>query len=136
MADAKETDGRDGGDTIDGMMTNLARARVAIGVAAFAAPRLAARVGGSARGADAGRDFMVRMFAAREIALGAGYLLSGDDSVRRQWARFGLAVDALDVFSALRTRSRAPLWVTAGGVGVAGTAAGIGAAKVVREILG
>jgi hypothetical protein len=136
VADAKETDDRDGGDRIDGLMTNLARARVAVGVAALAAPRIAARVSGTGQGADAGRDYVIRMFAAREIALGAGYLLGGDDAVRRHWARLGLAVDALDVFSALRTRPGLPLWVTAGGVGVAGAAAGIGAAKVVREILG
>jgi hypothetical protein len=74
------------------------------------------------------------MFAAREIALGAGYLLA-DDPARRVWARLGLAVDSLDVLSGLQTRKALPLWVTAGAVGVAGGAAGIGAAKVASDIV-
>ncbi|WP_233526021.1 hypothetical protein [Actinomadura spongiicola] len=133
MADVKETDGRDG---LDGMMTALARARIGLGLAAFAAPGLSMRVTGISRGTDTGRDLMVRLYAAREIALGAGYLLSGEEAARRQWARIGLAVDALDAFSALRTRSRLPLWVTAGVVGIAGTAAGLGAAKAAHDVLG
>ncbi|RFS84483.1 hypothetical protein D0T12_12955 [Actinomadura spongiicola] len=118
------------------MMTALARARIGLGLAAFAAPGLSMRVTGISRGTDTGRDLMVRLYAAREIALGAGYLLSGEEAARRQWARIGLAVDALDAFSALRTRSRLPLWVTAGVVGIAGTAAGLGAAKAAHDVLG
>lgn len=118
------------------MMTNMARGRVVFGLAALAAPRLTVRVMGMSRGADAGRDYMVRAFGAREIALGAGYLLSGDDSGRRLWARLGLAVDTLDLMSALRTRPGLPLWVTAGAAGVAGGAAGVGAAKVARDLMG
>ncbi|MEU8797827.1 hypothetical protein [Spirillospora sp. NPDC048819] len=133
MADAKETDGR---DRLDGMMTNLARGRVALGLAALAAPRLTVKAMGMGGGADPGRDYMVRMFAAREIALGAGYLLSGDDSGRRLWARLGLAVDSLDVMSGMKTRPGLPLWATAGAVGVAGSAAALGAAKVARDIMG
>lgn len=133
VADAKETDGR---DTLDGMMTNLARGRVALGLAALAAPRLTVKAMGMDRGADPGRDYLVRAFGAREIALGAGYLLSGDDSGRRTFARLGLAVDSLDLLSGLKTRRRLPLWVTAGAVGVAGSAAALGAAKVARDIVG
>ncbi|MFG2085833.1 MULTISPECIES: hypothetical protein [unclassified Spirillospora] len=133
MADAKETDGR---DRLDGMMTNLARGRIALGLAAFAAPKLTVKAMGMGGGADPGRDYMVRMFAAREIALGAGYLLSGDDSGRRLWARLGLAVDSLDLVSGVKTRPGLPLWATAGAVGVAGGAAALGAAKVARDITG
>lgn len=116
------------------MMTNLARGRVAIGLAAFAAPKLAVKLMGLGSAADPGRDYVARMFAAREIALGAGYLLS-DDHGRRLWARLGLAVDSLDVLSGLKTRGALPLWVTAGAVGIAGAAAGIGTAKVASDIL-
>ncbi|MCP9953253.1 MULTISPECIES: hypothetical protein [Actinomadura] len=132
MADAKEEDGR---DKVDEMMTALARGRVALGVAAFAAPRLTVKVAGLSGGADPGRDYMVRMFGAREIAVGAGYLLSGEDSGRRMWARLGLAVDSLDLVSGLKTRKGLPIWVTAGTVAVAGGAAAVGAAKVVRDLL-
>ncbi|XNL82879.1 hypothetical protein K8Z49_35740 [Actinomadura madurae] len=117
------------------MMTALARGRVALGVAAFAAPRLTVKVAGLSGGADPGRDYMVRMFGAREIAVGAGYLLSGEDSGRRMWARLGLAVDSLDLVSGLKTRKGLPIWVTAGTVAVAGGAAAVGAAKVVRDLL-
>ncbi len=94
-------------------MTNLARGRVALGLAALAAPKLTVKLMGLGGAADPGRDLVVRMFAAREIALGAGYLLA-DDSARRVWARLGLAVDSLDVVSGLKTRGALPLWVTAG----------------------
>ncbi|MFI0373653.1 hypothetical protein ACH35V_37835 [Actinomadura sp. 1N219] len=139
MADAIEIDGRgksDDGDKLDGVMTNLARGRIALGLAALAAPKLTVRLMGMGSGADAGRDYLVRAFGAREVALGAGYLLSGDESGRRLWTRLGLAVDALDTLSAVKTRPGLPLWVTAGAVGVAGGAAGLGAAKVARDLLG
>jgi len=133
VADVKETDGR---DRLDEMMTNLARGRIALGVAALAVPGLtvkALRLGG---GADPGRDYLVRAFGAREVALGAGYLLSRDESGRRLWTRLGVAVDALDVMSGLKTRGRLPLWVTAGLVGVAGSATTLGAAKAARDLVG
>ncbi|WUH97949.1 hypothetical protein OHR68_31235 [Spirillospora sp. NBC_00431] len=139
MADVKETDDRGepgGADGLDGLMTNLARGRIAVGLAALAVPGLTARVMGMGSGADAGRDYLVRAFGAREVALGAGYLLSGDDSGRRLWTRLGLAVDALDVLSAAKTRPGLPLWATAGAVGIAGAAAGLGAAKTARDLLG
>lgn len=135
----KEADDRGesgGADALDGLMTNLARGRIALGLAALAAPGLTSRIMGMGSGADAGRDYLVRAFGAREVALGAGYLLSGDGSGRRLWTRLGLAVDTLDVLSAARTRPGLPLWATAGAVGVAGGAAGIGAAKTVRDLLG
>ncbi|MGI5204426.1 hypothetical protein ACQEU6_22940 [Spirillospora sp. CA-108201] len=132
MADAKETDGR---DRVDEMATGLARGRVALGLAALAAPRLTVKLMGLGGAADPGRDYVARMFAAREIALGAGYMLSGDDSGRRLWSRIGLAVDSVDVMSGLKTRKGVPLWVTAGAVAVAGGAASIGAAKVARDLV-
>ncbi|MGI5325857.1 hypothetical protein [Actinomadura nitritigenes] len=131
MADAKEVDGR---DRLDDLMTNVARARVALGLAAFAAPKLTVKAMTSAGGTDPGRDYVARMFAAREIALGAGYLLS-DGPGRRLWARAGLLVDSLDTISGLRTRRGLPLWVTAGATAIAGGAAAVGAAKVARDIL-
>lgn len=117
------------------MLTNLARGRIALGVAALAVPKLTARVMGMGGGSDAGRDYLVRAFGAREVALGAGYLLSGDDA-RRTWARIGVGVDTLDLLSAAKTRPGLPLWATAATMGVAGAAAGIGAAKVARDLIG
>lgn len=114
-------------------MLNLARGRVALGVAAFAAPGLTVKLMGLG-GGDPGRDFVTRMFAAREIALGAGYLLSGDPG-RRLWGRLGLAVDSLDTVNGLRSRPGLPLWVTAAATGVAGASTAIGAAKVAQDLV-
>ncbi|MQY04276.1 hypothetical protein ACRB68_23270 [Actinomadura sp. RB68] len=115
-------------------MIGVARGRVAIGVAAFALPGLTVKLMGMGGGSDAGRDYVTRMFAAREIALGAGYLLSKGPN-RRLWARLGLVVDSLDTVNGLKSRGRLPLWVTAGAVGVAGGTAAVGAAKVGRDLL-
>ncbi|MEV5825152.1 hypothetical protein AB0L25_06200 [Spirillospora sp. NPDC052242] len=131
MADVNEVDER---DKVDELMVQLARGRVALGVAAFAAPALTVRAMGMGRGADGGRDFVTRMFAAREIALGAGYLLSGEEG-RKLWARLGFGVDSLDVVTGLRGRKRVPLWAAAGALAVSGSAAAIGAAKVARDVL-
>ncbi|MBG6093448.1 hypothetical protein [Actinomadura viridis] len=132
MADAKEDQKR---DRVDDLMVHLARGRVALGAAAFAAPGLTVRLIGMGKGGDAGRDYMTRMFAAREIALGAGYLLSRGSS-RRTWARLGLAVDSLDIVNGLRSRQGLPLWVTAGAVAVAGGCTALGAAKVAKDVVG
>ncbi|WP_067491669.1 hypothetical protein [Actinomadura hibisca] len=130
MADAKEDNKR---DRLDDVMLNVARSRVALGVVAFAVPGLTVKAMRMGSGADAGRDYVTRMFAAREIALGAGYLLSKGEA-RKTWARLGFGVDALDTVTGLKTRGRLPLWVTAGAVGVAGGAAGLGAAKVAKDL--
>ncbi|QFG27021.1 hypothetical protein F7P10_12965 [Actinomadura sp. WMMB 499] len=115
-------------------MVQMARSRVALGVTAFAAPALTVRLMGMGRGADAGRDYVTRMFAAREIALGAGYLLSGEDG-RKLWARLGLGVDVLDTVTGLRARKGLPLWVAGGALAVSGSAVALGAAKVARDVL-
>jgi hypothetical protein len=132
VADAKEDQKR---DQVDDLMVQVARGRIALGAAAFAAPGLSARMMGSPKGVDGGRDILIRMFAAREIALGAGYLLS-KDSDRKLWARLGLVVDSLDTVSGLRSRRSLPLWRAAGAAALAGGVAALGAAKVTKDIVG
>src|SRR5437868_10755531 len=114
-------------------MLTMARARVALGLAALTTPRLTGRIAGMS-GSDPGRDYMTRLFGAREVALGAGYVFS-DPTGRRLWARVGLAVDSADTLSGLRTRPGLPLWATAGAVGVAAGAATLGAAKIAKDLL-
>ncbi|XVQ11863.1 hypothetical protein ACQP1W_04570 [Spirillospora sp. CA-255316] len=134
MADAKE-DQDQKRDRVDDLMIALARGRVALGAVAFAAPGLTARLVGGGKGTDGSRDLVTRMFAAREIAVGAGYLLSrGSD--RKQWARLGLVVDTLDTVGGLRSRKNLPLWVTAGVLAAAGGCTALGAAKVAKDIVG
>nr|BFE33021.1 hypothetical protein GCM10010200_052720 [Actinomadura rugatobispora] len=115
-------------------MLSLARGRVALGVVAFAAPGLTAKLLGGAKTADGSRDLVTRMFAAREIAVGAGYLLS-KDSDRRLWARVGLAIDTLDTVGGLRTRKNVPVWASAGVLAAAGGCTALGAAKVAKDIV-
>jgi hypothetical protein len=131
VADAKEEQKR---DRVDDLMIQLARGRVLLGAAAFVLPGLTVRVLGLGRGSDAGRDVVTRMFAAREIVLGAGYLLSRERQ-RRQWARLGLVVDGLDTVTALRSRKDLPLWVSAGTTAATGACTALGAAKVTRDLM-
>ncbi|WP_018656042.1 hypothetical protein [Actinomadura flavalba] len=119
---------------LDAAVASLARGRVVLGLAAFAAPDVTARVLGVRSGPDAGRDYVTRAFGAREIVLGAGYLLARGKN-KRIWLRLGLAVDALDTAAGLKTRHHLPGWVTAAAVTVSGSAAAIGAAKVSRDLL-
>lgn len=129
MADAKEDQKR---DRVDDLMVHVARGRIALGAAAIVAPGLTARMVGAAKGTDGGRDLVTRMFGAREIALGAGYLLSAN-SDRPLWARLGLAVDALDTVSGLSSRRTLPLWKSAAATGLAGGVAALGAVKVAKD---
>ncbi|MBW8485749.1 hypothetical protein K1Y72_25440 [Actinomadura sp. PM05-2] len=114
-------------------MQNLALGRVALGAVAFAAPGLTGRLLGLGAG-DGGRDYITRAFAARELALGGGYLLARGRA-RDLWARLGLAVDALDTVSGAKSRGAVPLWATAAAVAVSGGATALGAAKVGRDLV-
>ncbi|GAA2435970.1 hypothetical protein GCM10010191_58430 [Actinomadura vinacea] len=135
MADAKE-DQDQKRDRVDDLMLHLARGRVALGAVALAAPGLTARLTGMGGGKDgaASRDLVTRMFAAREIALGAAYLI-GTDSDRRLLARLGLMVDSLDTLSGTRSRKGLPLPITAAAVVGAGGCAALGAAKVAKDLI-
>ncbi|MEV5575639.1 hypothetical protein AB0L06_36850 [Spirillospora sp. NPDC052269] len=134
MADVTETKNKGVAERLDAVMLNVARGRVALGLTAFAAPKLTVKAMGLGKDTDAGRDYVTRMFAAREIALGAGYLLSRGHA-RKTWARLGLVVDGLDTVNGLRSRPGLPLWVSAGAIGIAGGTAALGAAKVTRDLV-
>lgn len=121
-------------------MVQLARGRAALGVTAFLAPGMTARILGLGREADAGRDLAIRLFASREIALGVGYLL-GKGQARAAWARLGVAVDALDAFAAIKSRRvrrgpAVPAWAAAAFSAVALSATGLGAVKVAKDLAG
>lgn len=117
---------------IDQLMVHLARARVALGVAAFAAPTVTGRVMGFGGDADAGRTYMTRAFGAREIAFGAGYLLSKGTG-RKAWARLGVLVDSLDTVAGLKSRRALPPLSAAGATAVAAGAAVLGAVAVSKK---
>lgn len=115
---------------VDGLLKQLAVARVTLGAASLLAPRMVSKVLGFGGGFDGGRDYITRLFAAREIALGAGYLLTRGQT-RSTVVRFGLAVDSLDTFSGLKSRGVVPLWATATATAISTSAAAIGAAGIV-----
>ncbi|MCW2942381.1 MAG: hypothetical protein JWN00_5366 [Actinomycetia bacterium] len=111
---------------VDELMTRMAYGRVALGAAAFLAPALTVKL----MGLGTGNELVTRIFASREIALGAGYLLS-KDAGRQTWARLGVVVDSLDTVAGIKSRKAGvPLWAAAGFSAVAAGAASIGAAKV------
>jgi hypothetical protein len=70
----------------------------AVGAAAFLAPAVGARtfdIGGGAEG-----EYLVRLFAARNVALAAG-LLASRGQARRLWYQVGIACDVLDIGAGL-----------------------------------
>jgi hypothetical protein len=79
-------------------LVGLAAGRIALGVAALVAPRrLTSGFGMSSTPAT---DYLTRIYGARALALGAGYLTE-PKSQRGRWHRIGLAVDVSDSVTAL-----------------------------------
>jgi hypothetical protein len=65
-----------------------------VGAAAFLAPKVGAKTFGIH--GDAEGTYLVRLFAARNVALTAGLLASRGDA-RRLWYQAGIACDTLDI---------------------------------------
>lgn len=105
----------------------LSVVRLATGAGAFAAPQLAARILALEPGPASA--YLVRLFAARNVAMGAG-LLAAPDSARPVLWRAGVSADALDLAAALLAmragKERSSVLVDAGaslftgGLGLAG----------------
>ena len=115
----------------DAALANPARTlgtlRLVVGVSAYASPTLTWGAAGMGKPEDASTGVMTRMFAARELALGAG-ALSSDPSVRTATIKVGIGVDAMDALAYLKgLKDGAPktsamsalLALTAVGLGVA-----------------
>jgi len=86
-------------------VTGLALGRIAIGVGALASPSLAAKLFRLDLAQNPQLPYMSRLFASREIALGAVTLLS-KGTARRKLVALGMAVDGADAFAgydAMRT---------------------------------
>ncbi|MCW2782575.1 MAG: hypothetical protein JWR35_3024 [Marmoricola sp.] len=79
-------------------VTGLALGRIAIGIGALVSPDLAAKLFQLDAKGNPQLPYMTRMFASREIALGALTLMSSG-SARRRLVAFGIAVDASDAFA-------------------------------------
>lgn len=74
--------------------------RLAIGVGAWATPRLAGRLFGLDAGANPQSPYLARLFGVRDIALGWG-IMGTDGASRRQWLSVGIACDAADALAGL-----------------------------------
>jgi hypothetical protein len=79
-------------------VTGLSLGRIAIGVTALAAPELAGKLFRLDTGANPQLPYMTRMFASREIALGAVTLVSRGGA-RRALTAVGIAVDGADAYA-------------------------------------
>ena len=81
-------------------MTGLALGRIAIGVGALVSPDLASKVFRLDGENNKQLPYMTRMFASREIALGA-VTLASKGAARRKLVALGIAVDGADAFAGI-----------------------------------
>ncbi len=125
------------GDALAGALRGLAVGRLVLGAAGRLAPHATARAFRADDPDSAELAYMTRVFGARAIALGSGYLLSRGEA-RRTWQRLALGVDVADTIAGVGhlrrrdiTRPKA-LALTA----LTGAYAAIGAARLARDVGG
>jgi hypothetical protein len=82
------------------LVTSLGAARVAVGVATYATPRLVGRALGIDPGRNPQAPLLARLFGARDAALGIGVLTS-DGAARRQWVMISAGCDAADALAGI-----------------------------------
>jgi hypothetical protein len=81
---------------VNTLMAGLAGFRIGLGAASWIAPRSLARLYGvPEKQVTPALEYMTRVFGARAVALGLGYLASSGNS-RRLWIRLWLLVDTAD----------------------------------------
>ena len=114
----------------------VAAGRVALGLTALTRPEIPARPWIGPAAADPGARLLARALGARDIALGAGALISlaardDDGQAARAWVAMGALADALDAsitaaaWGGLPRGGRGLVAAAAGGAAVAGAAAAI-----------
>lgn len=99
----------------------LAAGRIGFGVGGWLTPGIGARVLGIDPKAQPAAVFLVRLFAARDLAMGVGQAAAQEGEAKR-WLALGAAVDALDGAAALLAVRRRQIPVF-NGVAIALTAA-------------
>ena len=116
-------------DRIDRALELTALGRLALGVPAWVAPDLSARLGGLGPPTPQTR-YLMRIFGARAAALGLMYLLSDGDS-RRRAQRISLMVDTADTL--MGPFNGLPRQTTVASVTLTGLYAAVGWARVLRD---
>lgn len=113
-----------------GAVGTLMGLRMAIGVGAWATPRLAGRLFGLDAGANPQSPYLARLFGVRDVALGWG-IMGTEGDARRQWITVGIACDVADALAGLAAglggylprRTSALVTVTALGAAALGASA-------------
>ncbi len=102
----------------------IGRTRIAVGLAALVAPRLATRMM-FGRGSDSdAATLFARMLGGRDLALGLGVVIAVDRGAPlRGWLEAGALADAIDCTSALAARDALPARTVAGAAATSGGAA-------------
>jgi hypothetical protein len=107
---------------------SLARCRIAIGVAAVAAPRLAARLMDRRRRADGIAPVFARMLGARDVALGLGTVVALDRGKPvRGWLEGSALADTADCVACVLARKNLSPLALAAAAGMGGASAILGA---------
>ncbi len=125
-----------GAEPVARPLAGLAIGRLVLGASSRLAPHATARAFGAADPGSPELAYMSRIFGARAIALGSGYLLSRGEA-RRRWQRIALGVDISDTVAGigqLRRNDvprRSALAVTV----LTGAYAAIGAAKLAHDLI-
>ncbi|HEY3829732.1 MAG TPA: hypothetical protein VGL57_11100 [Solirubrobacteraceae bacterium] len=79
---------------------NLAGLRLAVGIGAWATPRVAGKLFGLDAEANPQAPYLARLFGARDIALAWGALATEGDA-QRQWLLAGVACDLADALAGI-----------------------------------
>ncbi|HYZ71181.1 MAG TPA: hypothetical protein VE528_05935 [Thermoleophilaceae bacterium] len=106
----------------------LAGLRAAIGLGAWLVPRVAGRLFGLDARDNPQSPYLARLFGARDVALGAGAVLS-EGEARTLWLRAGVACDVADAVAGLAAGGRGYLGPVSAAL-VTGTAVGAAALGV------
>jgi hypothetical protein len=113
-------------------LVGLAAGRIVLGAWALASPGSLVRSFGMS--SSPSHSYLTRIFGARAIALGAGYLTE-PPAGRRRWHRIALFVDTSDTVTALGhlVRRDVPTRAAAALAALTGGYALVGAARLVRD---
>jgi SnoaL-like domain len=124
-----------GGEAGAGALTALAVGRLVLGALSRVSPRAAAGAFGAGGATSPELDYMTRIFGARALALGTGYLVSRGEA-RRTWQRIALGVDVSDTIAGIGhlrrgdVPTRSAVMLTA----LTGAYAAVGAAQLARDV--
>jgi hypothetical protein len=115
-------------------VTGISLGRIIIGISAFLAPELTARLFGLSPAGNPHLPYMSRLFGAREVAVGA-ITLASRGSARRNLTVVGMAIDASDAVTGVTElqQKRIPLTAAALLVGAATGAVVSGGLALVRN---